>query len=151
VTTNQQLIHWLEQARANLMSSIDGLTDEQMERREIDGWSVKDHLIHLMVWDEMRFHETSRIARGGGPSMHPVDEAGIRWINEGFAEARRHLPLSQVLDDLRFAHEMVKQAVAAAPEERLDEKLYGEIGAIGAGHEAGHAGIIRTWREKAGL
>ena len=151
MTSKQQLIEWLDQARGNLMTAIEGLSEEQMERREINGWSVKDHLVHLMVWDEMRFYETSRIARGGAPSMHPVDEEGVRWINEGFADARRHLPLSQVLADMQFAHEMVKQAVAAAPEDRLDEKLYGEIGAIGAGHEAGHAGIIRTWREKAGL
>ena len=151
ITAQQQLIQWLEQARANLLSSIDGLTDEQASRQEIDGWSVKDHLTHLTAWDEMRFFEISRIVRGGGPSMKETLEEDLGAINEPFARARRHMSLSQVLADLQFVHEMIKQAVTSAPEECLDENLYGEIDMVGAAHEAGHAGIIRTWREQAGL
>jgi hypothetical protein len=152
LTVNQQLLQWLEQSRANLMSAIAGLSEGQMSVPDIGGWSVKDHLAHLTLWDEMRFFEVSRIARGGAASF-PVTEAvdgvdPIDEINERFAANRRGLPLAQVLSDLDFAREMVKQAVAAAPEDRLSDSLFGELGPAGAGHEAEHADTIRAWRKR---
>ncbi len=151
LTVNQQLLQWLEQSRTNLESAIEGLTEEQMSRPVDESWSVKDHLTHVTVWDEMRFFEIGRIARGGEPSMLAKEEAELAWLNDGFAAERRRLPISQVLADMQFAHEMVKQAVAAAPEDRLDENLFGEVTAIGAVHEVDHAETIRNWRKREGI
>ncbi len=67
------------------------------------------------------------------------------------AENRRRLPLSQVVADLGFAREMVRQAVLAAPEDRLVPSLFEEIGPHGAGHEMAHVALIETWRKQAGL
>lgn len=151
LTENQKLVQWAEHAHANLLRSIEGLTEEQASRQEIDGWSVKDHLTHLAVWNEMRFFELSRVVQGGTYSMDPREEADILWLNEGFAQARRRLPYAQVIADLEFVHQLIVQAVTAAPEDRLAENLYGEMGPVGAAHEAGHATIIRAWREKVGV
>lgn len=151
LTENQKLVQWAETAHTNLLESIDGLTEEQASRQEIDGWSVKDHLAHITVWNEMRFWELNRIAQGGTFSMAPETEEGIGWLNEGFAQARRRLPYAQVVADMNSVHNLLVQAVTAAPEDRLAENLYGEMGPIGAAHEAGHAAIIRGWREKAGV
>lgn len=148
--TAADLIDLLDRSRENLMAAIEGLTEEQAARQAMDGWSVKDHLTHLTVWDEMRFFEINRIARGGAPSVPEVGEEAVGWLNEGFARLRRRLPMSQVMADLDFSKEMIKEAVRSAPPERLDPALYGEIGPVG-GHEALHAGIIRTWRKKEGI
>jgi hypothetical protein len=81
-----------------------------------------------------------------------VEEKHIWHVNEQMAENRRGLPLSQVVSDLDFAREMVKQAVMASPVERLDQSLYGEIGIEGgAAHEIEHAGLIQAWRQKEGI
>jgi hypothetical protein len=151
VTEKQKLVQWAEHAHTNLLSSIEGLTEEQASRREIDGWSVKDHLTHVTVWNEMRFFELHRIGQGGTFSMDPASEEEILWLNEGFAQARRRLPYAQVIADLNAVHNLIIQAVTAAPEDRLAENLYGEMGPVGAAHEAGHAAIIRTWRDKASV
>jgi len=137
----------LERSRELLLQAVEGLSEDQMSRPEIDGWSVKDHLTHLTVWDEMRFFEISRIARGGQFGFPPTED--IDWYNEPMAANRRQLSLSQVLTDMAFARDMVLQAVALCPEERLDQSLYGEIGIEGgAGHDRVHAEIIKAWRKK---
>ena len=151
LTGRDQLLLELDTAHARVKEAIAGLTEEQMSQPELDGWSVKDHLTHLTLWHEMRFFEVSRIARGGHAGFPETDEAGIEHINQQFVANRRSLPTEQVLADLDFAREMVRQAVAAAPEDRLDLRFYEELGPTGAGHETDHAEIIDSWRKRMNL
>ncbi len=47
------LLAHLRQGWTELQRALDGWTDAQMtERRDAAGWSVKDHLTHLIVWAE---------------------------------------------------------------------------------------------------
>lgn len=152
LTPHQQLISELDHAAAQVAAAIKGLTDEQASRPAADGWSVKDQLTHMTFWHEMRFFEISRIARGGRAGFPATDEEGVEHINNQMVQNRRHLPLAQLLADLDFAREMVKQAVAASPEDRLDQSLYEEIGISGgAAHEIEHAGLIQAWRKQEGI
>jgi hypothetical protein len=154
-TIRDQLLLELDTASARVSDAVAGLSEELLASPDLDGWSVKDHLAHLTFWHEMRFFEVSRIARGGRAGF-PIIEvvAGvdpIDAINERFAANRRPLPLPQVLADLDFAREMVRQAIAACPEERLEERFYEEIGPNGAGHDSTHAETITAWRKKEGM
>ena len=137
----------LQRARERVLEAVAGLTDEQASRPAADGWSAKDHLTHLTAWHEFRFFEISRIARGGRAAFPDSPDERIDPINALFAENRRSLPLTQVLADLEFAWEMVLQAVAASPEDRLDQRLYAGIGlAGGAEHDIAHAEAITALR-----
>jgi hypothetical protein len=149
VACKQELISEIDAAAARIDAAVAGLTDERASTPAADGWSVKDQLTHLTYWHEMRFFEVSRIARGGRASFPNTDETGVEHLNEQIAANRRPLPLSQVIADLTFARDMVKQAVLAAAD--LDLSLFEEIGPIGAGHEMSHAELITAWREKEGL
>ena len=140
----------LDTARTRVMEAIAGLTDEQMSQPDLEGWSVKDHLTHLTLWHEMRFFEVSRIARGGRAGFPETDESGIEQINQQFVANRRSLPTAQVLADLDFAREMVRQALITSPEDRLDLRFYDELGPNGAGHETDHAEIIDLMRKRMG-
>lgn len=152
LTLHQQLIAEFEHAAGRVAAAIASLTDEQASRPAQDGWSVKDQLTHMTYWHEMRFFEISRIARGGRAAFPVTPEEGVKHLNEQIAANRRALPLTQIVADLDFAREMLKQAVLAAPEDRLDQSLYEEIGIQGgANHEIEHAGLITAWREKEGI
>jgi len=151
LTPQQQLVSQIDAAAERVRVAIAGLTDEQASKPAADGWSVKDELTHVTFWHEMRFFEVSRIARGGRASFHVTDEKGVQHINEQIAANRRALTLAQVVADLDFARETVKQAVLSAPEDRVDPSLYEEIGPHGAGHEAAHAELIERWRKQEGL
>jgi hypothetical protein len=150
-TTRDQLLLEMDTARDRLNEAIAGLTEDQTSRAEIDGWSVKDHLTHLTLWHELRFFELSRIARGGRAGFPVTDEAGVEHINQQFAANRRPLPIDQVLADLDFARDMVRQAVANCPEDRLDLRFYQELGPNGAGHDSEHAEMIVAWRKGEGI
>ncbi|TMF05249.1 MAG: hypothetical protein E6I38_11930 [Chloroflexi bacterium] len=80
-----------------------------------------------------------------------VINGAVDQINNLFATNRRSLPLEQVLSDLDFAREMVRQAVANCPEDRLDLRLLQELGPHGAGHDIAHADVITAWRQRAGI
>jgi len=150
-TARDQLLLELDTARSRVQEAISGLSEEQMSQRDRDGWSVNDHLTHLTLWHELRFFEISRIARGGRAGFPVTDEAGVEHINQQFVANRRSLPLAQILADLDFAREMVRQAVANCPEDRLDLRFYEELGANGAGHDTEHAEAITAWRQREGI
>jgi hypothetical protein len=107
---------------------------------------VKDHLTHLTLWHEFRFFEISRIGRGGQASFPLATDDEINPINDTFSAFRRGLPLAQAMSDLEFAWSMVKQAVAACPEDRLEHGFSGEIGPDGAAHDLSHAEMIQRLR-----
>jgi hypothetical protein len=150
-TVRDQLLLEMDNARDRVNDAIAGLSEEQMSQQDINDWSVKDHLTHITLWHELRFFELSRIARGGRAGFPETDETGVEHINEQFAANRRPLPLSQVLADLEFAREMVREALSNCPEDRLDLRFYEELGPHGAGHETSHAEMITTWRKREGL
>jgi hypothetical protein len=148
MTPQEQLVAELDDAARRVDAAIAGLDDEKASRPAADGWSVKDHLTHLTFWHEMRFFEMSRIARGGRAGFL---ESNTDRLNEQIAGNRRGLPLEQVIADLNFARDMVRQAVLSAPEARLDLSLFAEIGPAGAAHDDEHAGLIETWRAREGI
>jgi len=152
-TTRDHLLLEMKAARDRVDEAIAGLSEEQIARPDLDGWSVKDHLTHLTLWHELRFFEVSRIARGGRASFPLTDEAeaGVEHLNQQFVANRRSLSLTQVLADLDFSREMVRQALANCPEDRLDERFYEGIGIHGAIHDTEHADMITAWRKREGI
>jgi hypothetical protein len=143
------IIEEMKAARSEVMAAMRGLGEEEMIRPGADGWSVKDHLTHLTAWDELRFFEISRVARGGRPGLTDVSDETIDLLNEITATPRRALSLQQVLEDMEFARALVLDAISRAPEAALDESRYGEAGLLGsAEHDRGHAAAIRRIAEE---
>ncbi len=146
-----QLAAELREAGAEVQRAIAGLSEGEMSAPAIDGWSVKDHLIHMTVWHEMRFHEISRIARGGRAAFPALTDEQVESLNQLTVSLRRALALSQVLDDLEFARSLVIEAITASPEAALREGNFGEVGLRGGiQHDLEHARTIREWRQREG-
>ena len=57
-----ELLQRYETTRADLLSAIEGLSDEQLAAPTLDGWSVKDHLLHLAMWDDQEVFMAGVIA-----------------------------------------------------------------------------------------
>jgi len=148
-TSRDQLILSLKAARTQVLDAISGLSQEQMSLPEIEGWSAKDHLNHLTVWDEFRFYEISRIARGGAPAFPSMNDEDIESLNAITIRLRRGLPLPQVLKDMEFVRSMILQAISGCPEEPLSAGRYSQVG-FGGSHDLDHAATLRTWREREG-
>lgn len=139
------LLNLYRETREDLLSALDGLSDQAMVETSLDGWSVKDHLAHLALWDDVRASEVARISAGHQSAWCATDEQGTAYNDLGY-ELRRGLSLAQVLWELESSRQRLLDAIAAASARGLDASLYGEAG-LRSGHEAEHTEWLSRHRE----
>ena len=143
------LLRHYRQMREELLSAIDGLSDEVLTEPSLDGWSVKDHLAHLALWDDVRAGEVARISAGHDSAWRMTDEQGEAYNALGYA-LRRDLSLEQVRWELAASQQRLLDAIASATPRGLDGSRYGEAG-LRSTHEAEHTGWIKRWRAERGI
>ena len=143
------LLQHYRQMREELLAAIHGLSDPLMTEPSLDGWSVKDHLAHLALWDDIRAGEVVRISAGHDSVWRMTDEQGEAYNALGYA-LRRELSLDQVRWELATSWQRLRDAIASATPRGLDGSLYGEAG-LRSTHEAAHTGWIRRWRGERGI
>jgi len=151
-SSRDQLLLEMKAARARVLDAVAGLTEEQISRPEIDGWSAKDQLIHMTVCDEFRFYEIGRISRGGRPGFAHMDGEQTDALNGLMVTLRRHLTVDEVMADLDFARSLVLEAIQRAPEHALSPEAYGDFPVNGSvAHDLEHAAAITGWRKREGI
>jgi uncharacterized damage-inducible protein DinB len=143
------LLEHYRQTRGELLAAIAGLSDGLMTERSLDGWSVKDHLAHLALWDDIRAGEVLRISAGHESAWRMAPEQDEAYNVMGHA-LRRELSLDQAQWELATSRQRLLDAIAAATPRGLDAALYGEAG-LRSGHEAEHTGWIKRWRNEKGI
>ncbi len=143
------LLEHYRQTRDELLKAIADLSDAQMLEPSLDGWSVKDHLAHLALWDDIRVSEVLRISAGHDSAWRMVPEQDEAF-NAMSHTLRRDLSLDQVRWELETSRQRLLDAIAAATPRGLDGSLYGEAG-LRSGHEAQHTGWIARWRMERGV
>ena len=80
------LLQHYRQLRENLLSAIHGPS--------LDGWSVKDHLAHLALWDDIRTTEVLRISPGHDSVWRMTHDQEAAYNTLGHS-LRRALSLDQ--------------------------------------------------------
>ena len=151
-SSRDQLLLEMKTARSQVLAAVEGLTEEQMSRPEIDGWSVKDHLSHLTACDEFRFYEIGRISRGTRPAFTRMDKEETDTLNALVVTLRRHLAVDEVVADLDFARSLVSEAIQRAPEHAMSPEAYGDFPVDGSiDHDLEHAAAITAWRQREGI
>jgi len=140
------LIQHFHDMRRDLLAAIDGLTDAQLTDPSLDGWSVKDHLAHLALWDDLRASEVTRISAGLDSAWRMAEGQDAIYSDLAY-RLRRGLSLAQVRWELATSHQRLLEAISAATERGLDASLYGEA-ALPSTHEAQHTGWITRWRRE---
>jgi uncharacterized damage-inducible protein DinB len=144
------LFQHFRQMREELLTAIDDLSEEQLTEPSLDGWSVKDHLAHLSLWDDLRAGEIARVSAGHKPAWPPIDEDQTNDFNAFIQPLRASLSLEQVKWELETSRQRVLDAIASATERGLDGSLYGEAG-LRSTHEATHTRWIKRWRSERGF
>jgi uncharacterized damage-inducible protein DinB len=143
------LLRHYRQMREELLAAIQGLSDELLTEPSLDGWSVKDHLAHLALWDEIRAGEVARISAGYDSAWRMTDEQG-EAINAASHALRLALSPDQARWELATSGQRLLDAIASATPRGLDGSLYGEAG-LRSEHEAEHTGWIKRWRGERGI
>jgi uncharacterized damage-inducible protein DinB len=143
------LLHHYRQMREELLSAIHGLSDELLTEPSLDGWSVKDHLAHLALWDDLRAGEVARISAGHASAWRMTGDQDGVYSALGHS-LRQALSLDQVRWELAASRQRLLDAIASATPRGLDGSLYGEAG-LRSSHEAVHTGWIKRWRKERGI
>ena len=143
------LIRHYETTRRELHEALEGLSDELMTERSLDGWSITDHLMHLAFWDDLRAAEIVRISAGHDSVLRMTSEQD-EAMNELATLLRRNMSVEQARWELTTSRQRLLDALVVATERALDGSRYGEAGLV-SGHEAEHTGWIKRWRSEKGI
>ena len=144
----EALLEHYREMRQELLATIDGLSDSLMIEPSIDGWSVKDHLAHIALWDDIRAAEVLRISAGHESACQMTGEQDATYNQIGH-DLRLNLSLDQVRWEFETSSQRLLDALSAATPRGLDPSLYGEAG-LRSQHEAQHTGWIKRWRGEKG-
>lgn len=145
----EALLDDYRQSRSEFLAAIEGLPDELLTARSIDGWSVKDHLLHLALWDDIRAAEVQRISAGHESTWRMTGEQDEAFNALGY-ELRKHLSVDQAIFEFEASRQRLLDAIASATPLGLEPSRYGEAG-LRSGHEEEHTGWLRRWRAERGV
>ena len=96
----------IDAAWAEFKTFLAGVTDKQTSLRDASGWSIKDHAMHVAVWED----SVAILFRGGqrhaalGIDESFYQEASFDQINEILRDRFDHLDLRQVVGKLNEVH-----------------------------------------------
>jgi uncharacterized damage-inducible protein DinB len=143
------LLKHYRSTRDDLLAAIGGLSDEMLTEPSLDGWSVKDHLAHLAVWDDIRSAEVARISAGHASAWR-ISREQVNAYNAMTYGARRAMSVAQARWELETSRQRLLDAIAAATPQGLEPSSYGEAG-LRSTHEAEHTDWIKRWRSEKGI
>jgi hypothetical protein len=87
-----------------------------------EGWSIKDHLAHLVVWEQILLHghlQGRSRAEAAGIDESIARMAPEEGLNDYFQARDRDLPLAEVLARFRRSHQELLSALATYDEAKL--------------------------------
>lgn len=118
----QDLIQKIRDERDRFMNLLDNLSENEMLiPLGENGWSVKDHIAHIVIWEKRMAEWLIVVERGEVPQQLPP---GMTWDdldrwNEQTFEENRERELKEVLADFSHFAEEVVQVVETISEDLL--------------------------------
>ena len=151
----EELLQQVDSDFQNLLSTVDGLSEEQMSEVWFGAWSVRDILAHVAGWHREEAGMLERMARGERPVPEGADypyNAADAW-NARFVERWQTASPATILEEMKASKKAYVAAARQLPEGRFQEgrtaqRLLRE-GCID--HYREHAGEIREWRQREGI
>lgn len=110
VTTKLELLADIELAWTALNATVEQLSEAQMtSRRDDQGWTVKDHLIHLTAWERSVVFLLEGQPRSAGLGVEPTiyEHGSDDDINAIIFQQRRTVPLSETQVEFRAVHQQL--------------------------------------------
>jgi hypothetical protein len=120
-----ELLEQIRQERAALEQWLAELTPAQMTMPGPEGWSVKDHLAHLVAWEQVligRYLQGKPFAEAAGIDETTWNSKGsmnVDEINLYFHARDKDLTLQEVLNRFQRSYPQVLDALASVDEVAL--------------------------------
>lgn len=146
--TRATLVALLGEARRELMTSVQGLSEEETETPGPDGWSVKDILAHVAMWEETALADMRRAARGDTAALDAWDHSFDDQWNHMHMVLRKSFPLQQVLRELTETRRATMEILDSLRDDQMASGFIPSTCAIHAKHDRDHAEQIQNRRQK---
>ena len=159
--TKTEVLQELSDSREALLELIDGLTDQEMLEPALDnGWTVKDVVVHLTMWEAELVKLLFRAEQGRNPgTIHfrgkTTDEINAQWYQQN-----KDRDLEMALNDFHGVRKQTLRRVQSFTDEDLTDPdrfdwlgghaLWTWIAADSFKHEREHTEQIRAWRRGKG-
>jgi hypothetical protein len=114
VTTKAELLAEIEHAWTTLNEALDHLTEAQMSvPQDAQGWTVKDHLIHLTFWERsvIFFLQGQPRHQGLGVEETLYLQGNDNEINAAIYRQHKDLSVSETLAQFRSTHQQLLKAL----------------------------------------
>jgi hypothetical protein len=114
MTTQSEFLLEIDQAWNALQSYLARLSEAQMTALHDErGWTVKDHLTHIIAWEQsIIFHFQGKPRHEAvGIDENFFNSRDFDGQNDVIRKQREHLPLGEVLAQLRQTHDKLMEFV----------------------------------------
>ena len=114
--TAAETLAQLDREWAELDGTVRSLSERDLtEIHDPAGWSAKDHLMHVALWERSLLATADGAPRHAALGVDPSTDASEDYdaINAAIFQATRHRPLPEGLDALRSTHAATRARLAA--------------------------------------
>jgi uncharacterized protein (TIGR03083 family) len=116
--TKAELLAAIDRDWDRLQSLVERVGDARMTEPSLEaGWSVKDVLAHIALWEGICARWLEAAARGETPERPEVKD--VDGTNARGHERAKSRPLTDVVNESRTRHARIVAAAEALPEEEL--------------------------------
>lgn len=117
--TRNELVDRIEGSWKEMDDLAGKAGDASLRAPVADGWTLKDHLVHVAVWEESLLallEGRDRAAAMGAPGL---DDAGTDAINAAVFEKHRDEAPSEVVSEFRETHRRLLDRLRSLSDEDL--------------------------------
>jgi hypothetical protein len=116
----RQLLTELNDVHRDLLTQVQDFSQADFAQAGVMGnWTAKDMFAHLAFWNWEAKRAIELALTGERPAPWLVGESEIEQANSREQQARRDVPLHNVMDDFRRSHKSVAALIERTPEQAL--------------------------------
>lgn len=116
-TSHATILAEFDAAWTRLQDAVTKLAPRELtDVRDPAGWSAKDHLIHVALWERALLASVDGRPRHEALGIDPATEGSEDWdgLNAQIFATTRHRTVDDVLQTLRSTHDTTRTRLAAA-------------------------------------
>ena len=116
----RQLLTELNDVHRDLLTQVQDFSQADFAQAGVMGnWTAKDMFAHLTFWNWEAKRAIELALTGERPAPWLVGDSEIEQANSHEQQARRDVPLHNVMDDFRRSHKSVAALIERTPEQAL--------------------------------
>jgi hypothetical protein len=155
--TKKEILDAMNDSRAKLLKSVDGLSPSAMQEPGVVGeWSVRDTLAHITRWEAELVRLLFQLKQGQTPDFPTLTEPDFDKTNARFQKESLGRPLDLILADFQTVRKQTQRRLDEYTDQEISEPgvypvlkgnaLLGYIVGNTYEHEVEHTVQILDWR-----